>query len=149
MNISIDTFSPSYYDKKIQDLNQRFYLVLSELKKSYPRYKVYPKNPEYENIYSNDISNIEKINTDFFSLKKSLDQNSIRLNTVIKQKNELITNEKKINENLKKKLQELISGANSSSGMIDQKQTVYNNKMLDLGIFVVSVLGIIVFTFRK
>ena len=49
-------------NKKINELDQRFYLVLDELKKSYPTYKVYPDNPEYENIYSNNISNMEKTN---------------------------------------------------------------------------------------
>lgn len=149
MDINIDTKSPSYYDKKIKELNIRFYLVLHELKKSYPNYKVYPDNPEYENIYSNDISNMEKTNMDIFSLRKSIDKDSIILNKIIKIKNEIITIKKNKNELLKHELENLVLGANSSYGMISEKQSVYNDELANLGIFILSVLGIIIFTYRK
>ena len=149
MNIDVNTLSPSYYDKKIKELDQRFYLVLDELKKSYPIYKVYPDNPEYENIYSNDISNMEKTNIDIFSLKKSIDKDSIILNRIIKHRNKLITKKKEENKELKKQLENLLSGANSSTGMIDQKQDIYNMQFFHLVIVGLSALGIMVFTYRK
>ncbi len=149
MNIDVNTLSPSYYDKKIKELDQRFYLVLDELKKSYPIYKVYPDNPEYENIYSNDISNMEKTNIDIFSLKKSIDKDSIILNRIIKHRNKLITKKKEENKELKKQLENLLSGANSSTGMIDQKQDIYNMQFFHLVILGLSALGIMVFTYRK
>lgn len=148
-NINIETHTPSYYDKKINELDQRFYLVLDEMKKSYPNYKVYPDNPEYENIYSNDVSNIEKTNMDIFSLKKSLDKDSILLNKMIQNKNKQITRKKEENKKLKTELENLISGANSSSGMISQKESVYNMELFHLGIITLSVLGVVIFTYRK
>jgi hypothetical protein len=149
MNNNINTRSPAFYDKKINELNQRFYLVLDELKKSYPTYKVYPDNPEYENIYSNNISNMEKTNMDIFSLKQQIDKDSIKINKIIKQKNIDITRKKNENEELKKELESLMNGANSSTGMIGQKQSIYNMELFNLVIVVLSVLGISVLTYKK
>ncbi len=147
--MNVETFSPSYYKNKIKELNQRFYLVLDEIRKSYPRYKVFSNNPEYENIYSNDISNMEKINKDFFLLKKSLEKDSVIMNKLIYKKDAQIKLKQKQNEELKGTLQDLITGNNSSIGMIEQKEQAYNHEILNLTMGLVSVLGIMIYIYRK
>lgn len=84
------------YKEKLTELEMTKELLLNKLKKSYINSKV-SKQGDAQNIYNNDLNNIEKLNSDFFLLeneiKKELNNKKKSLNTnndLVKKNKELL-----------------------------------------------------------
>jgi FtsZ-binding cell division protein ZapB len=123
--------TPEYYKQKIKELDTKFSLILDEIIKSYSIYKMNPDYPEYQNLYSSNMNNLENDN-----------QKIIDYITIADTKIEQLKDENNI---LKSKFKYLYSSNNTSDGLIDETQYLYNMKLLELFISLVGIVVILVF----
>jgi len=149
MNTSTSVKSPSYYSDKLKELNTNFFIVLDELVKMYPIYKANPDYPEYQNIYAVDSGNFENAKKNLFLLQNSIQKDSQTINLTVKKMNTIIDILEKENSKLRKTYNISSSSVLSSEGLINQKQEVYNQKLLDLIFLIIGVAGIAVMTYKE
>ena len=64
------------YQKTINSLYKSFYLVLEEIGKTFPLYKLYPDSSAYKEEYQRDVSNLENIKSEIFLIMTKL-QNDV------------------------------------------------------------------------
>ena len=137
--------TPEYYKQKITELNTKFSLILDEINKSYSIYKMNPDYPEYQNLYSSNMSNLEKTKSDIFLLQNSLENDNQKLIDYINIADSKIEQLQEENDTLHSKFKYLYSSYNTSDGLIDETQYLYNMKLLELFISLVGIVVILVF----
>lgn len=137
--------TPEYYKQKITELNTKFSLILDEINKSYSIYKMNPDYPEYQNLYSSNMSNLEKTKSDIFLLQNSLENDNQKLIDYINIADSKIEQLQEENDTLHSKFKYLYSSYNTSDGLIDETQYLYNMKLLELFISLVGIIVILVF----
>ena len=123
---------PTYYDSKINELDQRYNLIMNELSNNY-------NNGNNENIKT-DEKNIEKLQNDFFLLKNDLlndigtvSDNVTRYDLEI---NKVVTQNKK----LKKSYDEMKQKNSGSKGFARDTQVLYNQYLM--GNFLIGLVAI-------
>lgn len=149
MNTGASVKSPSYYSDKLKELNTNFLMVLDELVKMYPIYKANPDYPEYQNMYARDSGNFQDAKKNLFLLKNSIEKDSETVNMSVKKMNAIIDVLEKENSKLRKTYNISSSSVHSSEGLINQKQEVYNEKLLNLIFLIIGVAGIAVMTYKE
>jgi FtsZ-binding cell division protein ZapB len=137
--------TPEYYKQKIKELDTKFSLILDEIIKSYSIYKMNPDYPEYQNLYSSNMSNLEKTKSDIFLLQNSLENDNQKIIDYITIADTKIEQLKDKNNILKSKFKYLYESNNTSDGLIDETQYLYNMKLLELFISLVGIVVILVF----
>ena len=133
MNIENNSIQkPTYYDSKINELDQRYNLIMNELSNNY-------NNGNNENIKT-DEKNIEKLQNDFFLLKNdllndigSVSDNVTRYDLEI---NKVVTQNKK----LKKSYDEMKQKNSGSKGFARDTQVLYNQYLM--GNFLIGLVAI-------
>ena len=141
--------TPKYYREKLNEQNINFFIVLDELIKMYPSYKSNPDYPEYQNMFAVDMGNFEKSKQDLFLLKNAIEKDSNTLNKNIIEINEMIDWLEKENKNLKENYNISSNDILSSEGLIDQKQELYNEKILTLIFLILGVITIGVMNYKE
>lgn len=149
MNTSASVKSPGYYSDKLKELNTNFFMVLDELVKMYPIYKANPDYPEYQNMYAVDNANFENAKKNLFLLQNSIEKDSETVNITVKKMNAIIDILENENSRLRKTYNISSSSVLSSEGLINQKQEVYNEKLLNLIFLIIGVAGIGVMTYKQ
>ena len=129
-NINFDTKKSETYLNKLNELNGSVNLLLDEFKQVYVMYKMYPTNEEIQQHYQNMILNIEKIQSDLFSISNNVQVDINTINTLLLQLNTLIKKEKETNTEFKKQLGIVESTNNSAYEMINDYKEIYNIKYL-------------------
>ena len=137
--------TPEYYKQKIKELDTKFSLILDEIIKSYSIYKMNQDYPEYQNLYSSNMNNLEKIKSDIFLLQNSLENDNQKLIDYINIADSKIEQLQEENDTLHSKFKYLYSSYNTSDGLIDETQYLYNMKLLELFISLVGIVVILVF----
>ena len=137
--------TPEYYKQKIQELDTKFSLIVDKIIKSYSIYKINPDYPEYQNLYSSNISNLEKTKSDIFLLQNSLENDNQKIIDYITIADTKIEQLKDENNILKSKFKYLYESNNTADGLIDETQYLYNIKLLELFISLVGIVVILVF----
>jgi hypothetical protein len=108
------------YTNAIITYLEQFPHALTDFKQSYIFYNNVPSNSEYETIFNQNKSVIEKINADLFVTTNQIEKSIQTLNTNINNANAIIENQKETS-------QELLSLYNSLTGNQDGKYTLINN----------------------
>jgi len=121
--------SPAYYDKTLKDLNKRYYSVLENIVKIFPRVKLHPEFKAYTKPFSKDMTDITKLQSDFFLFKNELDSDSNHLSSDIKMDNEKIALLEKENKKLSATLFSLQNSNNASYGMLQDTKLLYNQML--------------------
>ena len=123
---------PIYYDSKINELDQRYNLIMNELSNNY-------NNGNNQHIKT-DEKNIEKLQNDFFLLKNTLlndigtiSDNVTRYDSQI---NKVVTQNKK----LKKSYDEMKQKNSGSKGFARDTQVLYNQYLM--GNFLIGLVAI-------
>ena len=129
-NINFDTKKSETYLNKLNELNGSVNLLLYEFNQVYVMYKMYPTNEEIQQQYQNMILNIEKIQSDLFSISNNVQVDINTINTLLLQLNTLIKKEKETNTEFKKQLGIVESTNNSAYEMINDYKEIYNIKYL-------------------
>ena len=104
--------TPSYYKNTLKELNNKYYSVLDEMVKVFPKYKMYPTFQTYSKEYTEDMGIINKIQTEFFLFRNNLDSDNDT-----------------INKHLTARLNSLQNSNNASHGMLKDTKLLYNQKM--------------------
>ena len=58
--------------KKIKELDERYNIILNELVKTYPNYKVYPNRESISREFTVDSENLLDVQTEFFQLRDKI-----------------------------------------------------------------------------
>lgn len=140
---------PKYYREKLNEQNINFFIVLDELIKMYPSYKSNPDYPEYQNMFAVDMGNFQKSKQELFLLKNSIENDSNTLNKNVIKMNKMIDLLENQNKNLREKYNISSDDINSSEGLIDQKQELYNEKILNLIFLIVGVISVGVMNYKE
>ena len=141
--------TPKYYREKLNEQNINFFIVLDELIKMYPSYKSNPDYPEYQNMFSVDMGNFQKSKQELFLLKNSIENDSNTLNKNVIKMNKMIDLLENQNKNLREKYNISSDDIHSSEGLIDQKQELYNEKILNLIFLIVGVISVGVMNYKE
>ena len=114
---------PDEYEKKLKELNDRYYLILNELIAVYPKYKMSPESSMYASTYVTDKGNLTKLQKDLFLYKNNLENTIRALGKEILDIDKQIAKLEKENNILKKRLDSLKEGKNAAKLLL--KNTVY------------------------
>jgi len=87
--------------------------------------------------------------SDLFLLKNSIEGDSNTLNKNVSKMNKMIDLLEKENKKLREKYNISSDNILSSEGLIDQKQELYNEKILNLIFLIVGTIGIVVMNYKE
>ena len=133
------------YSDKIQNLSQQFFSVLDDFKKYYVFYNKNPEVSEYQQIYLNNKSQLQKLNKDVFVLTNDIEKDIEILSSFVTRINLKLGAEKELNGELFSIISNLQNNKNGSVVMLDDTTTIYNKQYyLNIEIFVgiLIIIGI-------
>jgi galactitol-specific phosphotransferase system IIB component len=122
--------NPEVLKEKLQTLNQQLPAILVDFKKYYVFFNKNPEYPEYQIYYENIKGNLTKISSDLFILSNDVDSSTQQINKKLVYLNVLIQREKKINHELKIKLEIVENKNNASTELIYDYKQIYNIEYL-------------------
>jgi phosphotransferase system IIB component len=139
------------FNEQINNIKRSFFSVLDDFKKYYVYYNKNPEVEEFQNFYANSTSQLQSLNSDMFLLTNNIQKNIQDLSskmTIISMK---LDDEKKLNEQLTKLMNNIQTTQNGSVIMIDDAKEEYNiqyykNLQLFIGILILIKLSFTFFT---
>jgi hypothetical protein len=114
------------YDEKINTIKSSFFSALDDFKKYYVYYNMNPEVDEYQNFFSNSKGQLERLNTDLFSVTNDIQQKIQELDTEINLATTNLDSEKKLNNELLILMNKLETTQGGSKIMIDDAKEEYN-----------------------
>ena len=139
-----DYTNPVMFNETLQTLNQQLPAILGDFKKYYVFFNKTPENQEYQNSFEIIKANLNKINSDLFILSNDVQSSTNELNQELLDLNDLIKQEKDINEELKLKLGIVEHKNNAATELLHDYKYIYSeeylrNWALFVGILIVGV----------
>jgi len=140
--------TPSQYTQSLNKLNADYSVILNELTNSFPYAKAYPDLDKYTSQYTQDDSNLNKLQADLFlfleNLQNDITNTSNSISRIVKQINKLEID----NGKLMVSLQTLSDLSDGAVGMYNDSNFIYNYKYYENIVFflIISGLG---YTFYK
>ena len=142
-----DTFPESTnFRQKIATMNSQLPAMLDDFKKYYVLFNKTPDYPEYQQMFQNIQSNLNKMNSDLFMLSNDVQSNTDTMNKTLFKLDASIKEEKIKNRRLKTKLGIVEHKINASSELISDYMEIYDSGYLrNWGLFlsILAVIGII------
>ena len=138
--------SPSQFKQKIKELNQRYFLIIDEVVKTYPNYKIKENNDMLQDSYKKNLGNLQKLQAEFFLFKNNINKNTETLNDDIKQIDEKIYELDENNKILKQKLDSLTNSDNAAYGMLEDSKHLYKLKSMGNSFLMIIIISIILST---
>lgn len=127
------------YKKTINELNIRYNIILDELTMTEPLYKL--NNIVFNDDYNICKQNMLKIQSDFSSLKLNLQNDIIAQSKRIEDGNVQLDALKIKNIKISEKKNGLENSSSASVGSLNDKHTLYNQKLLGNWLLIFSILG--------
>jgi len=137
--------NPEEIRSKIHDLQEQLPVILEDFKKYFVFYNKNPEYPEYQQMFENIKSNLNKINSQLFTLSNEIDVNTEEINKKMFALNVLIRKEKEKNKELKKKLKFVEHKNNASTELISDYKKMYDYGYLRNWGLILSIIISIVF----
>lgn len=137
---------PIYYKKQLGEMDDRFFLILEQFKKSYPLYKANQDYDAYEQSYLRDKVNLQTLSKDLFLLENSLDMDMKKLNKSVTSDDFAISKAKMTNTLLNKEQNFLSNTNNGAQAMEREYKYIYRDNWintLDMGIGTLALVLII------
>ena len=135
--------------EKIQELNERYKIILNEFTHTYPQYRTYPEIEKISKIFAIDSGNLLELQTEFFQLRDNIQSEIMeRAKNIDKVDIQIQILEKK-NKILMKQLTNLENDNAASQGMLDDVQYKYNEYLLGNWILFISLIGVITLYFKN
>jgi hypothetical protein len=100
-------------------------------------------------MFAVDMGNFQKSKQELFLLKNSIENDSNTLNKNVIKMNKMIDLLENQNKNLREKYNISSDDIHSSEGLIDQKQELYNEKILNLIFLIVGVISVGVMNYKE
>jgi len=141
--------SPTTYENLNKELNQRYEIILDEIVKNYPNYKANPKFNSYSQAYTKNMSNLQKLQNEYFLFKNKLSKDTDDLQKEIKQIDEMLY---ELEEETKLKREEyayLKNTDNAAYGQLTDSKTLYNQQLLGNWLLFLTFSGLTYTLFTK
>lgn len=130
------------YTKKLDEINDGFYLILDELVTLIPNYRTYPKLTVYSEKYGKNLQNFKENQADFFMLKNDMEKDLGVIDKNIGKKNSQINNLDLKIKSLKDKLDSLTNSNNAGEGVLSDTELLHNQKYIGNWILFGTILGL-------
>jgi hypothetical protein len=130
------------YKTKLTDAETKLNMVLNEMIKSYPNYKLYPDVNEIQNIHENNTFKLEDVKKEIFLLKSSIHNDNEKIKKIIENKNKELKILEDHNKKLKKRYNTLIDSDQSSIGLRAQVEDQYRKTYLSFILLATFTLSI-------
>lgn len=133
--------SPNDFNKKLDELNKRFNLVLEGWQRNFIAHNVDPENNSNKSLFEREQTNLDKTNHDIFLLKNEIEKQAKNLETQIRNKTSFLSKIKKRNKSLlslEDNLQDLDKG---SEQMIIDYEIKYRNQILFIVLYLSGISG--------
>lgn len=137
---------PEQFINNLDTLKQKIGPILEDFKKYYVFYNKNPEYPEYQSMFETIKSQITQVCSDLFVLENNVLINTDQINEALIELNLLITEEKKKNRELKRKLGIAETENNAAMEMIDNYKEMYDSGYLrnwGLGISILFAITVI------
>lgn len=144
-----NTNLPSYYNKKINELNTQFFLVTKEITNSFPLSKTYPNVNKYVVNYNNDLNNQDKVKSELYVLKNELQKDIQNTENNEKKLMSEINKYEGENKKLKNKIKQLIDKNEGAIGFYNDFNKYYNKEIIKNIIFFIITLSVIIYIIYK
>lgn len=125
-NLNANFEEPTNYTERLQTLKQQMPPILDDFVKYFVLYNKDPSIPEYQNMFENIKSNLNKLSSSLFILSNDVDANIDNINKFYEILNNLIKKERDKNLELKKQLGMIETNINSSNEMIHDYNKIYD-----------------------
>ena len=116
------------FNEKINKTKTQFSSSLDDFKKYYIYYNKNPEVNEFQNNYMNSKNKLQEISRDIFLTTNNIDRHIENLDIKMRNTNLRLEEEKKINTELMKTLDNLENTQNGSETLIDDSKTSYNKQ---------------------
>jgi predicted RNase H-like nuclease (RuvC/YqgF family) len=116
------------FNEKIKTAKTQFFSSLDDFKKYYVYYNKNPEVDEFQNNYVNSKSQLQGISRNLFLTTNNIDRNIENLDIKMRNINLKLEDEKRINEELMKILNNLENTQNGSETLIDNSKESYNKQ---------------------
>ena len=130
------------YTKKLDEINDGFYLILHELVTLIPNYRTYPNLTIYSEKYGKNLQNFKENQADFFMLKNDMEKDLVVIDKNIEKKNSQINKLDLDIKSLKDKLNSLISSDDAGEGILTDTELLHNQKYIGNWILLGTILGV-------
>lgn len=124
---------PIVFTAQTKDLNDKFYLILNEILKTYPDAQLHPdSNSHYNNsktnssLYNANMNEMLKLQNEYFILKNSVLSETEKMEKTIANADQEITVLENQNKVLKLELDNLKTSSHSAEGLFDDAQITRN-----------------------
>jgi hypothetical protein len=118
------------YNEKLTTLSDTFFSVLDDFKKYYVFTNKNPEVNEYQNYFMNNKSQLQNINKEVVLLSNDIRKDMELLNNAITRINIQLHDEKELNGELLKLINNLKNSNNGSNLLLDETTAIYNNQYL-------------------
>jgi len=147
-NILID--EAKQFDEKINIIKTQFFSALDDFKKYYVYYNKNPEVNEFQNYYTNSKSQLQSMSRDLFLTTNNINKYIENLDKNMSSIGVKLEDEKKLNQELMKKLSNLENTQNGSEILIDNSKDTYNkqyyyNWEMFIGVIIISKILINLF----
>ncbi len=124
------------FEKDLATLNTKYNILIDGI------VSTFPKRPDTDKIFQADIVKLQKIQEDFFIMKKIADKNNETFTQDIKKINSKISSLSSENSELVKKLNNLDASDNASDGVLFDIVALYNRRLLFNKIMLVITIAV-------
>ena len=140
---------PDYYKKKINELDQQYNQVIYQLSNTQPMYFSNKSNNGYKILYEDDLKKLTQVQSNFKDLLDNLQDNIIRLSSDIEKGDIYVKDILKNNNNLSKKKTGLKNMTEAALGSLQDKQLIYNQKILSNLFVGIGIIGLSFFYYTR
>jgi len=148
--MSLDGYvAPVFLTDRAKELNDTFYLLLNNLVKNYPEYKLHPTVLSSEDrtktnvvVYQTYMTAMTKLQNDYFLYKNEILRNSEEKLKEVNLIDDKINSLDKENSDLTKQLAEMSNSSYSAEGMLDDTQITRNQILYgNVILFIIMATG--------
>ena len=136
------------FEDKVNEIDQRFYLLLEDYKKYYIQHNLYKESSDLESAFMREETMLENNKQNTFLLKNEVNNALNKERTEIRELEELLEKERndlKTNTQKERALQGL---DNAALQMLDDKNVIYNKRLITIFNVVVGIIATSVLIYK-
>ena len=135
------------FNEKIKTIKDSFFSALDDFKKYYVFFHKNPEVDEYQNFFTNSKGQLQKFNAEIFLVTNQIQKNIKDLDMEMRTVSKKLEDEKKLNEELMKLVNQIKTTQDGSAIMIDDAKEEYNiqyykNWEMFMGIVIYMVISV-------
>jgi hypothetical protein len=135
--------SKKEYD--LTSIKQQIPSILDDFTKYYIFYNKNPEYDEYQRLYYNIKDNMDNLESQVKKTSQSIDEETVKLNEILKTVNEKIAKERNKNKQLKRRLGLAENESNGADEMVKDYTTVYDTGYTRNWSLVIGIVGLLVY----